>query len=302
MSGFDTAKLQSAFSSFTSSLKPLGEQVSRGFTQVSQFAREKAGATQDVTELPPEYRQLEEKVDNIKVIYEQLLKVAKNYTLPHYDYEPDLADRASDFTNFLSTNTTTFAKTLTGQSVQQTSSAQETPSGLSAAFGKAAFTSASLLADEEPFAAALKKFGQTQERMGNFRLQQDQDANLKFYTPMLAAYNTRITEAMKARRHVQSLRLTYDALRARLKSAAPDKADQIRAEAEKSEDEFVGAVDEAMGKMKLVVVNGEPLRCLSDLVAIQLQYHKNVYEALAQLSPELDELVVTNEALYAPAQ
>ncbi len=78
-----------------------------------------------------------------------------------------------------------------------------------------------------------------------------------------------------------------------------------------AEDEFVAAVDEAMGKMKLVVENGEGLRALADLVAIQQQYHK-VYsnyilicqaaaEALAELSPELDELVVTNEALYSPS-
>jgi hypothetical protein len=41
-----------------------------------------------------------------------------------------------------------------------------------------------------------------------------------------------------------------------------------------AEDEFVAAVDEAMGKMKLVVENGDAIRCLADLVAIQLQYHK----------------------------
>jgi hypothetical protein len=41
-----------------------------------------------------------------------------------------------------------------------------------------------------------------------------------------------------------------------------------------AEDEFVAAVDSSMNKMKLVVDNGEALRCLSDLVAIQLQYHK----------------------------
>jgi hypothetical protein len=41
-----------------------------------------------------------------------------------------------------------------------------------------------------------------------------------------------------------------------------------------AEDEFVAAVDDAMGKMKLVVENGDGIRCLADLVAIQLQYHK----------------------------
>lgn len=43
---------------------------------------------------------------------------------------------------------------------------------------------------------------------------------------------------------------------------------------EKSEDEFVAAVDDAMGKMKAVIESNDALRCLSDLVAIQLQYHK----------------------------
>lgn len=63
----------------------------------------------------------------------------------------------------------------------------------------------------------------------------------------------------------------------------------------KAEDEFVSAVDESMGKMKAVVENTDGLRALSDLVAIQCQYHKAAYEALSALSPELDELVITNE-------
>ncbi|KAI8922957.1 hypothetical protein BC831DRAFT_514679 [Entophlyctis helioformis] len=115
--------------------------------------------------------------------------------------------------------------------------------------------------------------------------------------PLLHALNTKFSDAMKARRNVQSVRLTYDACRSRLKSAAPEKAEALRTEMEKSEDEFVLAVDDAMGKMKLVVETSQPLRALADLVAVQLQYHKAVYEALAEVSPEIDELVVTNEAL-----
>lgn len=87
---------------------------------------------------------------------------------------------------------------------------------------------------------------------------------------------------------------------------------------EAAEDEFVAAVDDAMGKMKAVVENPEPLKNLADLVAAQLAYYKvsvyfqhcwlpglelmrvpfqEAYEALAEVSPELDELQVTNEAL-----
>jgi len=139
----------------------------------------------------------------------------------------------------------------------------------------------------------------TQERVGNIRIQQDQDAVLKFHNPLLVTLNTKMNDALKSRRHVQTVRLTYDACRTRLRSATPVRADELKAEMEQSEDEFVAAVDEAMGKMKIVTENSEMLRCLSDLVAIQMQYHKTAYEVLSELSPEIDELVVTNEALYS---
>ena len=57
---FNPAQLTNAFSSFTQSLKPLGQQVTKGFAQAQQFAKEKMGQNADVTELPLEYRQLEE--------------------------------------------------------------------------------------------------------------------------------------------------------------------------------------------------------------------------------------------------
>jgi hypothetical protein len=120
--------------------------------------------------------------------------------------------------------------------------------------------------------------------MGKFRLQQDQDAVSKFHTPLMNTINTQIAAAMKARANVGSARLFYDSLRQRLKSASPDRAEPIRADMERAEDAFVNAVDEAMGKMKAVVTNGQILRCLSDLVAIQLQYHKVMLPNIVSLS------------------
>ena len=43
---------------------------------------------------------------------------------------------------------------------------------------------------------------------------------------------------------------------------------------EAAEDEFVAAVDDAMGKMKAVVESPNALKHLADLVAIQLEYYK----------------------------
>ena len=46
---------------------------------------------------------------------------------------------------------------------------------------------------------------------------------------------------------------------------------------ENAEDEFVAAVDEAMGKMKIVIESPELLKAMADLVAIQLQYFKVIF-------------------------
>ncbi|KAI8895038.1 hypothetical protein BC833DRAFT_602662 [Globomyces pollinis-pini] len=296
--------LSSAFSSFTASLKPLAGNAGKQWVQVQQFAKEKIGSSADVTELPAEYRQLEDRVDRLKIVHEQFLKVAKNYTTTAYDYNPGTVDKLSDFASSVSATTLSLADKLAGTTLQDGSKAghAEVPPSLSHAFAKAGFQGSELVGIDEPLGSALKKFAMTEERIGNARVQQDQDAVRKFYTPFNESVESLIADAMKARRNVQSCRLTYDSCRARLKSAPAAKAEAVRAEMIESEDEFVAAVDEAMGKMKLVVENGKPLRNLADLVAIQLQYHKAAFEFLSELSPELDELVVTNEALYSQPQ
>ncbi|KAJ3094963.1 hypothetical protein HK100_005956, partial [Physocladia obscura] len=96
----------------------------------------------------------------------------------------------------------------------------------------------------------------------------------------------------KARRSVTSVRLNYDAARAKLKAAKPEEEAKLRVEMETTEDEFVSVVDDAMAKMKLVVESPEPLKNLSDFVAAELAYFKAAHEALAELTPEIDELQV----------
>ena len=64
-----TSQFSSVFSSFGEKLKPLGASVGKGLTQMQQvivhlssqkFAKEKLGNTNDITELPAEYRELED--------------------------------------------------------------------------------------------------------------------------------------------------------------------------------------------------------------------------------------------------
>jgi hypothetical protein len=48
------------FSSFGEKLKPLGQSMGKGFAQMEQFAKEKLGNAHDITELPAEYKELED--------------------------------------------------------------------------------------------------------------------------------------------------------------------------------------------------------------------------------------------------
>ncbi|KAI8815365.1 BAR domain-containing family protein [Cladochytrium replicatum] len=308
-----TQQVTAAFSSIMTRLQPvsntLGSTLSRGVTQAQQYAKETFGGPSDVTELPPEYRELEEKVDRVKVLHDNFLRVAKNYTYPHYDWDPPMTESVSDLWGNVTERATALAATtakaagVAGPPQPTPRSAKdEIPRSLSHAFARAAVVSAEGLNPEEPLAAALRKFAAAHERVGDARLKQDADAVAKFYQPFLTTLNQTIGHAMKARIHVRTVRLNYDAARAKLKAARPEKVEVTRSEMEAAEDEFVAAVDDAMGKMKVVVENPEPLKNLADLVAIQLSYFKEAYEALADLAPEIDELQVTNEALLRNPQ
>ncbi|KAJ3321645.1 hypothetical protein HDU76_014062, partial [Blyttiomyces sp. JEL0837] len=140
-----SAQFSSVLSGFAEKLKPLGAQAAKGFSQVSQYAKEKMGSATDVTELPQKYRELEEKVDKIKALHESFLRVSRNYTLPHYDYEPLLSESVSDFASTM----TDRISSLTG-AAQPPATKEEIPRSLSHAFAKAAANNADAMGAEEP--------------------------------------------------------------------------------------------------------------------------------------------------------
>jgi hypothetical protein len=66
----------------------------------------------------------------------------------------------------------------------------------------------------------------------------------------MSRLNQVIGEAVKAGRDVSAARLTYDAARSALKNARPEKASAAKTEMEKTEDEFVNAVENSMTNIK----------------------------------------------------
>ncbi|KAI9346548.1 hypothetical protein BDR26DRAFT_855742 [Obelidium mucronatum] len=288
----NTTQINEMASSFMSRLVPFGNQAAKGLSQGLQYTREAMGQAADVTELPEVYKQLETQVDSIKALHEHFLRISVNFTRSAYDYQPPLTDTALTYASSMSKG----LSSLMGAAPAPASVAEEIPHSLSHALAKAATVSKDGLNPQEPLHGALKKFADTHNRVGDARVKMADEATARFHQPYTTTLNQLIGHAMKARRAVVAVRLNYDAARAKLKTSKPEDEAKLRAEMEATEDEFVSVVDDAMAKMKLVVESPEPLRNLSDLVAAELAYFKAAYEALSELSPEMDEINVTNEA------
>jgi hypothetical protein len=128
---------------------------------------------------------------------ELFLKISRNYTIHAYDYEPPVTEKLNDFASVVSASASSFAERLSGtQQATSKATQQEIPPSLSHAYAKASFQSTQLISPEVPLGAALQKFAGAQEKIGNARLQQDNDAILKFHNPFLKAIDGRIAEAM----------------------------------------------------------------------------------------------------------
>ena len=92
--------------------------------------------------------------------------------------------------------------------------------------------------------------------------------------------------------------MKLDTAKTALKNSKPEHMDRLQAEYQKAEEEFLNAVADTSHKMRLVVDSPEPLRNLANLVKAQLEYFKTAFETLQSLHPELDELQVTQQALF----
>lgn len=74
------------FKNFTSSVTPISQRLTQRFGTLNQQARERFGGADDITELPEEYRQLEQRVDALKSAHAALVRTAKTYEQEGYDY------------------------------------------------------------------------------------------------------------------------------------------------------------------------------------------------------------------------
>lgn len=295
-----------------------GKNISSSFSpfaaRTQQYVKEQLGTADDKTELPPDYIELEKRVDALKQVHQKLLQVTSQYSNEAYDYPPNIRESFNDLGRTITdkVNLLSHAKTPGEAQAVFTAppSAKPQPKTFSHAIARASLAGSQLLiqtnpsstSEEDPLATALEKYALASEKVGEVRLAQDQQIQQRFLAGWSTTLNTNLMFATRARRGVENARLGLDATKAKGKGSKGEEdlpmSDEHRAEVERKEDDFVAVTEDAVGVMKNVLDTPEPLRNLADLIAAQLEFHKKAYEILSELAPVVDGLQVEQEASY----
>jgi len=282
----------------------------KGFGTQVQQARERFGAVapEDITELPQEYKDLETRVDALRTVHLNILKITRTFETETYDYPTQIQESLSEFSSTISNTVTSFAATnLKGTSLPAPAQAPPTQTvhkTLPHALGRATSSSAATLSagpgavEEARLAKALSEIGAGYDKIGEARLAQDDHIRSHFLQPWQATLNTSIAVAMKARQAVRVSRLELDAAKLGLKTANPTRQEQARLEVENAEDDLVQKTEVAISMMKAVLENPEPLKNLNELVKAQLIFYSTAAEALSTVQGEIEELSVAAEGEY----
>ncbi|KAJ2501841.1 BAR domain-containing protein [Coemansia sp. RSA 1972] len=276
------------FTKFTQNVStswtPFANKVGSSFTQYKQMATESLGSAQ-VTELPRDYVELEARYEAVRRTVQSLVRQSTQYSA---------SQSAFDVQAQLATLTTRMGKQTRDASGPQ---AVEPPTEQHE-MGRTALTAAEPIGLEAPLGAALFKFGSIETKVGDLRRTHNTHVQRSFITPLQDILDTSMGLAQNARKHVQAMRLTLDARKAALQGANAGHVDAVRREVEHAEDAFVEAVSEAMRVMRAVVESPVLVACVGEIVKAQRVFYKEAAELLAELEPEIEEIKVTQDALY----
>ncbi|KAM3503388.1 hypothetical protein MY11210_008740 [Beauveria gryllotalpidicola] len=310
------------FSKFGKNLSDFGAQITPFASRTFQYTKEQFGQSEDKTQLPADYIDLEKKVDALKQAHQKMLNVTQQYSNEAYDYPPNVKETFQDLGRTVSEKVSLLSSATSTAEAQAALVAPPTakpqPKTFNHAIARASLASSQTLhqnhtgAGEDPLATALEKYALTMERVGEARLAQDAQIQSRFLAGWNTTLNTNIMFATRARKNVEKSRLSLDAVKAHAKgttfklgqssSAAgqeePELSPEAQEEIEKAEDEFVTQTEEAVGVMKNVLDTPEPLRNLSELINAQIEYHKKASEILGELAPIIAQLQTEQEANY----
>ncbi|KAF8621700.1 hypothetical protein AX15_007561 [Amanita polypyramis BW_CC] len=303
------AKLQSSLSNIN--FAQAGNKLTKSLNSSVQATRERFGqiSPDEITELPQEYKDLEARVDALRVAHLSLLKITRVYDYETYDYPTQIQESISELSQSIGYNLSSFAASnLKGTNLPVPATPAERPVSQhktlphalvrASASATVAIQTAVSPAVEDRLGKALALYAQGWERIATARLDQDAHIQDQFLHPWQTTLNTSIAVAMKARQAVKASRLELDAAKQQLKNAGPARQEQARLEVENAEDDLVQKTEVAITLMKTVLENPEPIKNLNELAKAQLVFFSTAAEALSTVQGEIEELSVAAEGEY----
>lgn len=294
-----TKTVQSGLNEGLSQAQKLSSDFTPLATRTARQLQEKFGQTDDISQLPQDYVELEKKIDTLKVVYNNLLSVTSTFESESYDSPSHLKESVLDISKNISTKVEKLANarsTEEAQAILVASNPKTLPKTLNYAISTATNLSALKIQQNstddsfDSVAQGLTQLGQTESKIGEARLQQDKLIQTKVNEQFRKQLKQNLVKADKARKLVENKRLSYDAARASLKNARPEKEASLRVTLETLEDEFAAATEDAVATLKQVVESASVLSELVEFVTAQLAYHKAAAQLLEDLLPNLENL------------
>jgi hypothetical protein len=280
-------------------LTPPKLSMPRRFYSGVQVAKETLGGVgpDELTELPPEYKELEARVDALHAAHFSFLKIAKVYQNEAYDYPTLIQESTSDFFSTIGTTVTNFAAAnLQGTNLPAPAPVQPKPA-YHKTLPHALYTASSdavvhlsAASKDDGLTDAFTAYNIALGKIAAARVAHDEAIRNHFLGPWKHTISVDISHAMKARQAVRTSRLELDAAKQILKSARPSTQEAARIEVENAEDDLVQKTEVAIQLMKTVLGSHEPIKNLNELVKAQHLFYKAAAEALSPVQDEIDDL------------
>ncbi|PVU94990.1 hypothetical protein BB561_002129 [Smittium simulii] len=284
---------------FSENLTPFAEKVGSNFTQFRQMASEKIGTSAPLTDLPRDYLETQKRFDSVRKIHAELLRLSKKYALD--DGTVDLAKIQTQFIDLshtigdkISSMGSTSSKTQPQPDQQPAEKHQTIQHQLS----HACIDNAEASGLEEPLGASLYKFGSVYDKIGDLRLKMNNDIMQNVVGILQSDITSNMNLAQNSRKDVQGARLALDSLKSSLKNVSSSKQAAITLEVEKAEEIFVTAIEDSLKLMNMVLGSPVVIESIRNFAAAQLEFFKDSEVILGTLVSELDEIKLTQDALY----